>query len=342
MDKRGFTITLLAIVLFVTYLWWSNPFQAFSELESFSLNLFVIAIIVDFIGLFFFVFSWHLLNKALDIKIELWESIQICFTSLFVGWIVPIPMNTEVVRAYLLTNKTGSNMGKSISSVFVHRAFYNISFGIIITLTAFFVILSGKQIPIKSEIVVFLVFFAIISSIFFSLILNPRILERLYSLSPNWIKHNIFDRLYNPDKSEAGFKRVIFEVEEAIITLSKKMKLSLLSFICVSIHWGLGAITAWIVAYSMGVHLEIWVTVFIYAVIEFIQQINWVIPSGLGIVDTGLTEALVFIGIPLSLSAAISLLIRFATNWIELIVYIPVAFHYGYKEIVEKLKSNVE
>jgi len=90
----------------------------------------------------------------------------------------------------------------------------------------------------------------------------------------------------------------------------------------------------------MGVYLEFWMTIFIYASIEFVQQLNWFIPSGLGVVDAGLTGALVLSGVPLSLAAAVSLLIRFATNWIELLLYAPIAFNYGYREITEKLKAS--
>ena len=88
------------------------------------------------------------------------------------------------------------------------------------------------------------------------------------------------------------------------------------------------------VAISMGVKLEIWVAVFMYAVVEFIQQLNWVIPSGFGVVDAGLTGAFVLTGLPLSLASALSLLTRFATNWVELILYAPVAFSYGYRELL--------
>ena len=74
-------------------------------------------------------------------------------------------------------------------------------------------------------------------------------------------------------------------------------------------------------------------------VIEFIQQLNILIPSGLGVVDAGLTGAFVIVGVPLSLASAISLLTRLATYWFELVLCAVVSFRYGYRE---SLKEYIE
>jgi uncharacterized membrane protein YbhN (UPF0104 family) len=77
-----------------------------------------------------------------------------------------------------------------------------------------------------------------------------------------------------------------------------------------------------------------------YAVVEFIQQLNWVIPSGFGIVDAGLTGAFVLTGVSVSLASALSLLTRFATNWVEMMLYAPVAFSYGYAQALLSPKKD--
>ena len=72
--------------------------------------------------------------------------------------------------------------------------------------------------------------------------------------------------------------------------------------------------------------------VLIYAVIEFIQQLNILIPSGLGVVDAGLTGAFILIGVPMETASAISLLTRLATYWFELVLCGLVSFQFGYRE----------
>jgi uncharacterized protein (TIRG00374 family) len=71
-------------------------------------------------------------------------------------------------------------------------------------------------------------------------------------------------------------------------------------------------------------------------VIEFIQQLNFIIPSGLGIVDAGLAGALVVVGVHLDVASAISLLTRLATYWFELILCGFVTFQFGYRKMLKE------
>ena len=73
-----------------------------------------------------------------------------------------------------------------------------------------------------------------------------------------------------------------------------------------------------------------------YAVIEFIQQLNILIPGGLGVIDASLTGAFVILGMPLSVASAISLLTRLATYWFELLLCGAVTFMFGYGETLKE------
>jgi uncharacterized protein (TIRG00374 family) len=107
----------------------------------------------------------------------------------------------------------------------------------------------------------------------------------------------------------------------------------------VAFHWSTGSLTAYMVSLSLGRPIDFWAIVLVYALIEFIQQLNIFIPGGLGIVDATLTGAFVLLGVPLPMAAAISLLTRLATYWFEVILCALVSFRYGYKESVEGLLS---
>ena len=111
---------------------------------------------------------------------------------------------------------------------------------------------------------------------------------------------------------------------------------NILSLLLVGFHWSTGVITAYMVAVSLGYRISFWVIVLIYAVIEFIQQLNILIPSGLGVVDAGFTGAFVIVGVPLGAAAAISLLTRLATYWLELVLCGLVSFQFGYREALRE------
>jgi len=336
LDKKALAFTIIGVVFFVAYIVWANPFAAFTQVGAFNVGIYALAVIIDQIGLLFFAFSWYLILRAMKVKVSLWRATQLTFTSLFIGWLAPLPLITEMVRAYLVKDSSDSNLGKGLSSVLVHRAYYNIAFGVIIGGTAFLTIASGRDIPIRPEMIWFLTAFALISVVVFSLTLNTRALGYLYRRSPSWVRRNVFDRLYDPESGEEGFSPVITDIGEAVRGLKAEMGLNLLAFGMLLFHWGAGAITAYLSAEALGVHLDVATVVFAFAVVEFLQQMNFFIPSGIGVLDAGLAGALVLAGVPLSMAAAISLLTRLATYWFEVLVCVPVAIRFGYKDFLTK------
>ncbi|TEU10698.1 flippase-like domain-containing protein [Candidatus Bathyarchaeota archaeon] len=338
--KRGLLLTSLGLVIFVAYLAYSNPFSVLMELGRFDPWVFALAVLVNYVGLFFFSASWYLLLRALKVGVSIWESVQAMFVSLFVVWLVPIPVGTEIIRAYLVKDEENSDMGKAIASVVVHKAYYNIAFGALIAIAALMVtVFRGEAIPVRSELVFFVILFAAVSSVIYGLFLNPGLLMGVYERSPGWVRRNLFDRMVDSRMRERGFPAVIEEIDSAVSSLMAQPLNNLLSILMVAFHWSTGSLTAYMVSLSLGSPIDFWAIVLVYALIEFIQQLNIFIPGGLGIIDATLTGAFVLLGVPLSMAAAISLLTRLATYWFEVILCALVSFRYGYKESVEVLLS---
>jgi uncharacterized protein (TIRG00374 family) len=333
--RRGLLVTILGAAIFVVYLAYSNPFTVLFEVGRFNAVDYLVAVAVDYVGLFLYAASWYVLLRALDVKVSVWEATQVTYASLFITWILPLPMITEVLKAQLIRDKKNSNIGKAISSSFIHKAYYNIAFGVIIGLSAVMVtVFGGGGIPIHPALIWFEITWAAISSLIFGLILSPRLLRRVYGLSPAWVRRNVFDRIYGSGSAEGSFERVVDDIESSIRELRMKIGSNILSFILVALHWGSGSVTAFIVARSLGVHIDIWMIILVYAIVEFIQQLNFIMPGGLGVVDAGLTGGFVLIGLPLSVASAVSLLTRLATYWLELLLCAPITLHYGYMESV--------
>jgi hypothetical protein len=336
LDKRSLAFTLIGVAFFLVYLAWTNPFAAFAEVGRFNVGVYALAVLIDQIGLLFFAASWYLILRAMRVNLTFWGATQLSFTSLFIGWLVPLPLMTEMVRAYLVKDRSGSNLGKALSSVLVHRSYYNIAFGMIIGGTAIVTIASGREIPINPWVSWFLITFAVLSVAVFSLMLNTRVLSYIYMKSPSWVRRKVFDRFHDPESVEEGFQPVIEDIGEAVDSLRKNMGISLIAFGMLLFHWSTGAITAYLSAEALGVHVDVPTVVFAFAVVEFLQQLNFFIPSGIGLLDAGLAGAFVLAGVPLSTAAAISLLTRLATYWFEVIVCVPVALRFGYKEFLAK------
>jgi len=333
--RWGVAFTVLGAIIFVAYLVYTNPFRFLAEAGRFDPLMFGFAVLLNWVGLLFLAASWHTLLRVLHVRTSLWRSVQMTFVSMFVVWVLPVPSGVEIIRAYLVRGEEGSNLGKAVSSVIVNKVYYFISFGVLITLAAAVSLLGGDDIPVQPLMVWFVVLYALANTLVFGLVLTPRRLRGLYEGSPGWVRRNLLDRIYHPEMGLGGFPVFVEEIGKAMESLRGRPLENLLSLLMVGFHWSTGAVTAYLVALSLGQRVSFWVVVLIYAVIEFIQQLNVVIPSGLGVVDAGLTGAFTVVGVPLEAASAISLLTRLATYWFELGLCGAVSLHFGYREALE-------
>ena len=342
MNRNGWGtfFIFVGVILFAFYLFYTNPFKVLGEVGRFDPWVFVAAIGVNYFGLFFLSSSWFILLQSLGFKTSILEAVQISFVGLFVVWMLPFPSGFEIVRAYLVREKEGGNLGKAVSSVIVSKVYYFISFGLMISLAAFIVkFVYGSNIPIRQEFIWFAVLFAFSNLITFAIILTPRIMMKINECSPNWLKNRIQKMIYSTNFGFNSFDEFVYQIQDSLKTLRKKPLENIISLLLVGFHWSTGAITAYMVAISLNQPINFWVIVLIYAVIEFIQQLNLLIPGGLGIVDAGLAGALVVVGVPLGVAGAISLLTRLATYWFELVLCGFVSLHFGYRETLKKYLS---
>jgi uncharacterized protein (TIRG00374 family) len=332
-SRHWLLFTTIGLILFVVYLAYTKPFQVLMEVGRFNPWAFALALAINYAGMFSFAASWYILLRVLGVKVGLWEAVRAMFVSLFIVWLIPIPVGTEVIRAYLVRDEENSGMGKAIASVAVHKAYYNISFGLLIALASLMVtVFRQGPIPVSPGFVALVILFALGSSAIYGLFLRPATLMGIYGRSPDWFKRNLFDRLVDTSRDEGGFPSLVKGIESAVETLKGKPMQNMLSILMVAFHWSTGSVTTYIIALSLGWRIDFWVIVLIYALIEFIQQLNVFIPGGLGIIDVSLTGAFVVLGVPLSIASAISLLTRLATYWLELVLAAAVSVLYGYQE----------
>lgn len=230
-------LTAVGLILFIVYLAFSNPFKVLMGVGRFNFGLFLLSVLINYLGLVLFAVSWYLLLRGMDVRIRVSEAIRATFISLFVVWMIPIPVGTEIIRAYLVRNEENSDTGKAIASVVVHKAMYNISFGILIAFAATIIkIFYGANIPIRSDLLWFVILFAVGSSLLFAAILDQRLLRTMYRRSPPWIRSRLFDRMYDKKLGLSNFDSVIDEIGKAMDALKSRMGLNFLALLGIAFH----------------------------------------------------------------------------------------------------------
>lgn len=322
------------LIIFAFYLALSNPFSILLEAGRFRPELFLLAVAVNNIGLLLFALSWYIILRGMETHPSPWEAIGVTFVSFFIIWLIPLPMGSEIIRAYLISRRGNPGVGRAVTSVVVHKSMYNISFGVLIASSAILVVTRGREIPVNSLLILFVVVYAAASSLIFLALLSPGLLRWLHAHMPGRVMRLIPMSSRKVGEVGEDIQKFIGEMEEAVNRLKSRAIPSILALIMVALHWSSGSIATYLVALSLGQRLDVAEIFLVYAVVEFIQQLNIIIPGGVGIIDAGLTGALLLIGAPLQVASAISLLTRLATYWLELLLSSVFSFHYGYREIL--------
>lgn len=325
----------VGLILFVLYLALSNPFSILLEVGRFRPEPFILAVAVNNLGLLLFAISWYIILRSMGADLDLWEAIRATFVSFFVIWLIPIPVGSEIIRAHLISKDGNPRLGRAVASLAVHKSMYNVSFGVLIASSAIITFARKGGIPLNASLISFVVLYAVASSILFLALLSPRFLRWIHSHLPEGLLRLLPMGPKGPGEVGERIQRLIGEMEEAVNSIKSRILPNLVALIMVALHWSSGSIATYLVALSLGERLDMVEVFLVYAVIEFIQQLNIVIPGGIGIIDAGLTGALVLIGIPLQMASAISLLTRLVTYWLEVLLSSAFSFHYGYREALK-------
>jgi len=332
----GLILILLGLVILAVSIYLTNPFQILFEVKHVNYYYLAIGVVISNLALIMYSASWHIILREFDVKIRLWETVQYTFVGLFVAWLLPIPLGLEATRAYLAMHKENSSVGKAIGSVVVHKSFYNISFGVIISMAVSIITLFYKfKITSINYLIWFMILFGIGSSVFFILFLNEGTLKWLYSRFPSRVK-DFFSALIRYIGSEKeGVISVIEDIGGIIPILRVKMYLTALSFILVAIQWFGGPAVSLTVGLSLRKVFNIWQMVLVWAFAEFIQQLNFLIPGGIGVIDVGLTSGFKALGVPSAEAETIAILSRVITYWLELPVVTAITLLFSNKAFLK-------
>ena len=102
---------LIGIAAFLIYIF---IFQVdigaiFEELKSVNLYVYLIAVIVSLIEIFFFSLSWRALINFLDVKLSVIKSNLLVWSGIFVDTLVPAEsISGEAMRIYLIAKERGN------------------------------------------------------------------------------------------------------------------------------------------------------------------------------------------------------------------------------------------
>ena len=326
-------VGLLAFILYLYFVGFSNVIEAFTRVNP---SIFLIAVIATFFEVGFFTFTWHYLLKALSVKITFLKALSYVLIGIFVDILVPAEsVSAEISKIYLM-NKDGKDVGKVTATLIIQRIYGMIIH--VVSLSFACVGLFVINYPLPTMVVYLVWITAALTFVFLALIfifcvkqeLTRKLLSKIL-----WLINRIIPGRFDLQKWEKMIERGLNTFHFSFSYLLKSPKNLLVSMTSAVSSWIFCLLISQFVFYSLGYNVSFIVVVAVYSLSVIVQSVPAGIPAEVGLTEIVMSSLYAMFGVPLGISAAATILIRFLTVWLKFILGFVTLQWKGIKTITE-------
>ncbi len=330
--KKPFLLIFLSFifgaVIFVflgRWIGWAEIGKAFTEFTGWQA---AIIILLTFLIVYFGALRWKIILNSDGISISLFELLKIYLGGYAIMYIFPtILMAGEAFRVYDLAKKKNLSWSKTASSVIVERVL-EWTINLLVVVLGFCFFISGKQWPWSKQLLFIFggafLFFAFMLIYFYSHLLNKKS-----------IVHAVVKKFSGREISEnSGF----LEVENMIFDFFRLQNPAVYKGLFISIfRAGVMQLRVWLLIWFLGANIGFLNSL---AVLGFSYISGMIpIPTSLGSHEAIQAAAFLSLGLPASMAAAFTLIIRAAEIFISsfgLIYIIKTGFNLMNNKVLSK------
>jgi len=324
--KRTAALILAAgLFIFLLYLYFFVPFEEFlTTIRQANLLYYLLAIGCLFITMSFYSLTWKSLLHIVSVNVPFRRALQYVWVGTFVDILVPAEsVSGDISRVYLVSKDSNENAGRVVASVVGHRLLSGfVLFGGFLISSIYFILAVGPSMLVKVVIAVILACSIVFQGLLLFLCIRRDVTEKLV----NWLV-NLLCRLsrgrWHFDRLKNTAEKMLTSFHDGIAALGqqpRKLVLPVLFsvaawffdlFIVVLVFWSLG---------SFGVAVPLSLILVVYSIGSGLQVIPVGVPAEIGFFEIILTSIYAFFGVPIALGAVATLLTRFITLWLKLLV----------------------
>jgi len=329
-------VGFLALLLFVNYMGASGLLAVFSRVNPIAI---VLLVFVELVGFILYGTTWYVLVRSAGHQIRFWMCQTITFASVFISFLTSSGFILESMRVVLGAKEADMRTGESASTVILHRVIYLITV-ITSTLAAILALSIKGSMPrveaIQLELGSCLLIAIIVLGLFLSA--SHRFIKPLQAVTSK-ITRPIIDHVQRQHAREADWsvERFLTDYEDTFRRLLVNRRDMLLTFASSGGDWGCSIILLWGILAVLGSISSVWIVVVVMAVGEVVQMLPIPIPGMIGIYESSLTATLVTFGVPGTISASASILLRLITSVFDIPATGYAAYRYGYKVLMKDL-----
>jgi uncharacterized protein (TIRG00374 family) len=342
--KRTVPFLLAGILVFVVYIYF---FVGINELLAIirGVNLFYygIAVAVLFLTMFVNSLAWQYFLRPLSVKVALQKTFLFTWIGAFVDLLVPAEsISGDASKVYLMTNESGENAGKVVASVVSHRILAMvISLGSLV-FSSIVLYIIGYELPsaVLNLVLIIIVGTAVTLFFIFLCVLKESLTQRIIDAVIRFLVFVTRGR-WKLDSLKAKATKALTAFHRSIELLIKNPKHLVLPVVFAVISWLLSILISYFVFVSLGQEVDFVLITIVYSISVNVQSIPLGIPAEVGVVEIVMTSLYGLLGVEAGIAAAVTVLIRFLTVWLRIIIGFVAVQWVDLKDLAKNLRQNL-
>ncbi|HYB68767.1 MAG TPA: lysylphosphatidylglycerol synthase transmembrane domain-containing protein [Candidatus Acidoferrales bacterium] len=337
-------LLVIGLVAFLVYIFLFNVDirDIIAKVQQTNPYYYTLAAIASVFDIVFFTLAWHSLLRFLSVKLSVFKSFAFVWAGIFVDTLIPAEsVSGEITKIYLVNREQTGAAGKATASVVAHRLI-GMGINIAVLLVGAGVLLLESQLY---GIVLGLILFLITAiSVFFILVL-------LLCFREKWTYRIVDSVIRFAERISRGHWRLkklrgqVVEIHrafhDAIKDYAHAPRTLIVASLFTVIAWVLSMSVLYLTLASIGYPQISWSAILVTsAIFVAVQYVPTGIPFGVGLPEIALTTLLVFFGVPWTISATATILMRLLTLWLRFFIGFGAQQWIGAKAVITK--QNIE
>lgn len=340
------TLLLLTIglVVFFVYIYVFNVDirEIIVKVQQTNPYYYILAAMASVLDIVFFTLAWHFLLRFLSVRLSVFKSFAFVWAGIFVDTLIPAEsVSGEITRIYLVNREQNGAVGKAAASVVAQRLI-----GMGINIGALLV--GAGLLLFESQlygIVLGLVLFLIIGiSISFILVL-------LLCFREKWTFRIVDGVIGFADRLSRGHWR-LKKLREEVVEIHRAFHVAIKEYVHAPrtlFIASLSAVIAWVLSMSvfyltfvsMGYSQISWSAILVIsAIFVAVKSVPIGVPFEVGLPEITLTTLLVFFGVPWTISATATILMRLLTLWLRFFIGFGAQQWIGLKAVITRQNTE--
>jgi hypothetical protein len=334
---RTLPFLLIGLLAFVLYLvFFVNIDEMIATIEQTSLPIYLISVVATMAEMVFFSLAWHYFLKPLSATVPFKKAFLYAWASSFIDLLIPAEsVSGEISRIYFIS-RDGVDAGKAVASVVTQRILG--TFLIVGTLAIGALYLLILQIPFPSLIQSLVLFVVVAAAIFLCLI-------SVVCFKENWTQ-NLIDKIivfveritrgrWNLNAWRDKARKDTRTFYESLGSFGANPGKLVLPIGFSILSWFFSILVYYLVFAAIGYVLDWAILIVVYSLVIALKSIPVGVPWEVGVTEIAMTTLFGAFGVPLSISAAATILIRIVTDVFRFVIGFGAIQWIGIKTLTE-------